>query len=131
MCHQLAKDGDDVGQFLSSYASPPPATGNLTNLPRSSSPVPFTDEDKEGDLSASGSGLGMDDDKTMFGGSAPASQRGMGMATLVERRNKRRRPLLPNYRKDLESPRRAAGAAQIEASDAVCIYIILGPLNSY
>lgn len=114
LCHQLTNDEDEVvGQFLPAF---PASRSALTDLPRSSSPVPFTEEDKKGG-SLGGSREGIDDEKTLYyGGSAPNSQRG-GMATLVNRANKRRRM----HGKDLENGAVSALQTETEARNAVSV----------
>ena len=97
LCHQLG-DPDE----LNPDPSISPAYGStLTDLPRSSSPSPFTENDKASDHDGSyekeenSKGEETGEDLTMYNGSAPNSR-------YSTKRNKRRRPLLPHHRRDFE-----------------------------
>ncbi|KAJ7510487.1 magnesium transporter [Mycena galericulata] len=84
LCHELG-DPDEP------FTSPPAQGSTLTDLPRSDSPTPFTDNDAEMEMREFGHGDFGEDEKTLRG-------------TRSTRRKKR--PLLPTSRTDLgTSPR--------------------------
>ncbi|KAJ6570112.1 magnesium transporter [Mycena vulgaris] len=82
LCHEL---GDPDDPILSSAAQ----GSTLTDLPRSDSPTPFTDDDAEMEMRELGKGDFGEDEKTLAG-TANSSRR-------------KRRPLLPTTRSDLSA----------------------------
>ncbi|KAJ7116472.1 hypothetical protein C8R44DRAFT_792640 [Mycena epipterygia] len=81
LCHEL---GDSDEPFMSTAAQ----GSTLTDLPRSDSPTPFTDDDAEMEMREVGKGDFGEDEKTLKGS---ASTR------------RKRRPLLPTTRSDLST----------------------------
>ncbi|KAJ6608685.1 hypothetical protein B0H10DRAFT_2067021 [Mycena sp. CBHHK59/15] len=83
LCHELGDPNESYGDSAASGST-------LTDLPRSDSPTPFTDDDDDMELRELGKGDFGDDEKTLHGS------------------NRKRRPLLPSSRSDLGSRSRLA-----------------------
>ncbi|KAJ7671546.1 magnesium transporter [Mycena polygramma] len=99
LCHELS---DSEEPFISSAAQ----GSTLTDLPRSDSPTPFTDDDDKMEMREMGKGDFGEDEKTLRGNST-----------------RRKRPLLPSTRSDLSmNPRSRMNndlkALRNEAADA-------------
>jgi hypothetical protein len=103
LCHELG-DPDE------SFTSPAALGSTLTDLPRSDSPTPFTDDDAEMEMRELGKGDFGDDDKTLHGTSS----------TRKNSTRRKRRPLLPTTRSDVTTVRQSRLtqlAAAREAAD--------------